>query len=81
MKRRTFIKSLGGVSLIAVGALLELCKAEELSLLGKMATESTALNVYSITVIGVALLALMIYLGLWYLTFLYQWKMRQVKTT
>jgi len=54
-------------------ALLELSQKNELSPLGQMATEATALNVYSFTVFGAVILALMIYIGLFYLTFLYKW--------
>lgn len=54
-------------------ALLDLAEKTQLSPLGQMATESTALNVYTFTVVGVLILGLMIYGGLMYLTFFYKW--------
>jgi len=54
-------------------ALVDLGEKVNLSSLGSMAIEQTAQGVYNLTASGLALMSLLIYFGLAYLTFFYKW--------
>ena len=54
-------------------ALADIQEQQELSVIGQMAIEPVAGDIYDITAMGVGILAFLIYLGLFYLTFLHRW--------
>lgn len=54
-------------------ALSELSQTTELSALGKMAIEGTAKNVYTVLTQGSFVIAAIVYLGLFYMTFFHRW--------
>ena len=54
-------------------ALADIQERETLSIIGQMAIEPVASSIFDTTATGMGLLAFLIYVGLFYLTFLYRW--------
>ncbi len=54
-------------------ALEEIAQTQELSAVGRMASEPVAGDIFDYTATGMGILAALIYIGLFYLTFIHRW--------